>query len=428
MKVQPAKYLKGEVKIPGDKSITHRAIIFSSLSDGKCNIENMGLGQDNISTINVFRNMGVRINRVKDKCVVDGVGIHGLKEPINILDAGNSGTTIRIVSGILSAQSFFSVITGDKYLVKRPMKRIVEPLSMMGAYIIGREKNSFPPLAILGNSKLKGINYNLTVASAQVKSSILMAGMYADSETTISEPVKSRDHTERIMKYLNIPIKVEGTTVKIDPVNKIPSFNLKVPGDISSASFFIVAGTLLKDSMITIKNVSLNETRTGIIDVLLSMGANIKLENVREECGEPVGDIIVKGVEYLKPFEIRGEIIPRLIDEIPILSIAGAFADGISIIDDAHELRVKESDRIKSMLEGLKILGVKVEELPAGMIIHGTRNFKSGKVNTFGDHRIAMSFFVFGLCSNLGVELDDVSSVKISFPDFFNRMESLINA
>lgn len=428
MKVLPAKFLKGEINIPGDKSITHRAIIFASLSDGKCLIDNMGLGQDNKSTINVFRNLGVKINKIRERCEINGVGIRGLKEPYNILNAGNSGTTIRIVTGILSAQDFFSVISGDKYLVRRPMKRIIEPLSMMGAKILGRDNNSFPPLAIIGNKNLKGINHSLKIASAQVKSSILMAGMYADGETIISEPAKSRDHTERLMKHLGISIKIINNTVKISPVDKIPSFRLIVPGDISSAAFFMVAGTLLKNSLVVIKNVSLNDTRTGIIDVLVSMGANIKIENKRNECGEPIGDIVVKGVKSLKPFEIKGDIIPRVIDEIPILAVAGAFADGESIIDDAEELRVKESDRISSMVCGLRNLGVDVEELPAGMVIHGKRKFKYGKVNTFGDHRIAMAFYVFGICSDKGLELDDVSSVKISFPNFFRMMESLINA
>lgn len=427
MKVLPAKFLRGEIDIPGDKSITHRAIIFASLSEGKCFIDNMGLGQDNKSTINVFRNLGVKINKIMNKCYVSGVGLLGLKEPDNILDAGNSGTTIRIVSGILSAQKFFSVITGDRYLVRRPMKRIIEPLSMMGAKIFGRDNNSFPPLAITGNN-LKGINYSLKIASAQVKSAILMAGMYADGETVVVEPSKSRDHTERLMKYLGIPIEIIDRTIKISCVDKIPPFKLNVPGDISSASFFIVAGTILKDSLIVIKNVSLNETRIGIIDVLLEMGADIKIENKRNECGEPVGDIVIKGVNTLKPFEIKGDVIPRVIDEIPVLAVAGAFADGTSVINDAEELRVKESDRIKSMVEGLRNLGVHVEEFPSGMIIHGKREFKFGKVKTYGDHRIAMAFYVFGICSNYGLELDDISSVKISFPNFFEKMENLINA
>lgn len=428
MKVLPAKFLKGEINLPGDKSITHRAIIFASLSEGKCLIENMGLGEDNKSTINVFRNLGAKISRIKSKCIIEGVGIRGLKEPSCVLDAGNSGTTIRIATGILSAQNFFSVVSGDKYLVKRPMKRIIEPLSMMGAQIIGRNNNSFPPLAIIGNEKLRGINYSLKIASAQVKSSILMAGMYAEGETIVTEPAKSRDHTERLMEHLGIPIKVIDKTIKISPVDKIPSFRLVVPGDISSAAFFIVAATLLKDSFVIIKNVSLNDTRTGIIDVLTNMGANIKIANKRNECGEPVGDIEVNGVDTLKPFVIKGDIIPRVIDEIPILAVAGSFANGVSIIDNAEELRVKESDRIKSMIEGLRSSGVHVEELPAGMVIHGKRSFKYGKVKTFGDHRIAMAFYVFGICSDKGLELDDVSSVKISFPDFFKIMESLINA
>lgn len=428
MKVTPVKFLQGEISIPGDKSITHRAIILGALSDGKCFFENIGIGKDNRSTINVFRNLGVKINKIKSKCWIEGTGLYGLKEPYNILDAGNSGTTIRIVSGILSAQNFFSIITGDKYLVRRPMKRIIEPLTLMGARLYGRNNNEYPPLAIFGNTNLKGIDYQLKIASAQVKSSILMAGMYAEGVTKVSEPVKSRDHTERLMKYLGLPIKVEDNTVYISKVKNIPSFSLKVPGDISSASFFLVSATLLKKSEVYITNVSLNNTRTGIIDALKAMGADIKFENLRNECGEPVGDILVKGVEKLKAIEVKGEMVPRIIDEIPILAVACAFADGVTIIRDANELRVKESDRIKSMVEGLKTLGVEVEELPDGMIIHGGGDFKYGKVNTYADHRIAMAFYVFGICSKKGLEIDDINSVNISFPDFFDKMRALINA
>ncbi len=428
MKIEPVKFLKGELTIPGDKSITHRAIIFGALSKGKCIIENIGIGQDNLSTINVFKNLGVNIKREKKICKINGVGLHGLKEPQSVLNARNSGTTIRIVSGVLSAQNFFSVITGDKYLVRRPMKRIIEPLTLMGAKIFGRENNKFPPLAIIGNKHLKGISYELNIASAQVKSAILMAGMYAEGDTKVTEPYKSRDHTERLMKYLGIPIETQDRSVSIKGVNSIPNFNIKVPGDISSAAFFIVAATLLKGSEITIKNISLNHTRTGIIDALLDMGANITFENVREECGEPVGDIIVKGVEKLKSVEVKGNMIPRIIDEIPILAVAASFADGTTIIDDASELRVKESDRIKSIVDGLRSLGVNVEELPSGMIIHGNNKFQFGKVFTRGDHRIAMAFYVFGICSPYGLELDEIKSVNISFPEFFDKMRSLINA
>jgi len=428
MKIEPVKFLKGEVTIPGDKSITHRAIIFGALSEGKCLIENIGIGQDNLSTISVFKNLGVKIKRESNFCIINGVGLHGLKEPKSVLNARNSGTTIRIVSGVLAAQNFFSVITGDKYLVRRPMKRIIEPLTLMGARIWGRQNNGFPPLAIIGNKHLKGISYELNIASAQVKSSILMAGMYADGDTSVTEPYKSRDHTERLMKYLGIPIEIQKRSVSIKGVNNIPSFNLKVPGDISSAAFFIVAATLLKNSEIVIKNVSLNSTRIGIIDALLNMGAYITLENVREECGEPVGDIIVKGVEKLKPVEIKGDMIPRIIDEIPILAVAAAFADGTTIIDDASELRVKESDRIRSIVDGLRSLGVDVEELPSGMIIHGKNKFRFGKVHTKGDHRIAMAFYVFGICSPNGLELDDLKAANVSFPEFFYKMRSLINA
>lgn len=428
MKVKPARYIKGEITLPGDKSITHRAIIFSSLSDGLCKITNIGTGRDNASTIKIFRKLGVSITKKINSCTIKGVGLRGLKEPKDILNAENSGTTIRIVSGLLAAQPFFSVITGDRYLVKRPMKRVIEPLTLMGADIKGRENNSYPPLAITGNSHLKAINYKLSVASAQVKSAILMAAMYADGITTITEPALSRDHTERLMKFLGIPVKIENTAISISSINKIPSFSMDVCGDISSAAFFMVAAALLPGSNIIIKNLSLNPGRIGIIDVLKNMKANIKIENYRESFGEPVGDVIVKGTGYLKATEIKGEIIPRVIDEIPILAVAASFADGVTVIDDAAELRVKESDRIKAIVDGLKKLKVNVEELPAGIVITGKTGQSFAKINTYGDHRIAMAFYIYGLCSKEGLELDSIASVSISFPTFFEIMGRLINA
>ncbi len=418
-------FLKGEISLPGDKSISHRAIIFASLSDGMCKVSNLGSGRDNRSTISILRNLGVTIKKQADTWLIKGVGLRGLKEPTNTLNAGNSGTTIRIMTGILSAQPFFSVLTGDKYLVKRPMKRIIEPLSMMGAKIYGRANNEYPPLAILGNNNLKGIDYKLKVASAQVKSSILLAGLYADGITTVTEPYLSRDHTERFMKYLNVPIRQEGFSTTITYTEHLPSFDLDVCGDISSASFFIVAATLLKDSDILIKNVGLNKTRTGILDVLTAMGADISLLNIHNRCGEPVGDIHVKGVTNLRGVTINGDIIPRLIDEIPIITVAAAFAEGTTVIDDAAELRVKESDRIKAMVTELKKLNINIEETESGMIIHGGNIPKFAKVKTYGDHRIAMSLSIFGLCSAKGVELDDKSSISVSFPQFFEKIKEL---
>lgn len=418
-------FFKGEISLPGDKSISHRAIIFASLSDGMCKVSNLGSGRDNRSTISILRNLGVTIKKQADTWLIKGVGLRGLKEPTNTLNAGNSGTTIRIMTGILSPQPFFSVLTGDKYLVKRPMKRIIEPLSMMGAKIYGRANNEYPPLAILGNNNLKGIDYKLKVASAQVKSSILLAGLYADGITTVTEPYLSRDHTERFMKYLNVPIRQKGFSTTVTHTEHLPSFDLDVCGDISSASFFIVAATLLKDSDILIRNVGLNKTRTGVLDVLTAMGADISLLNIHNRCGEPVGDIHVKGVTNLRGVTINGDIIPRLIDEIPIITVAAAFAEGTTVIDDAAELRVKESDRIKAMVTELKKLNINIEETENGMIIHGGNIPKFAKVKTYGDHRIAMSLFIFGLCSSKGVELDDKSSISVSFPQFFEKIKEL---
>ncbi|MCX7990469.1 MAG: 3-phosphoshikimate 1-carboxyvinyltransferase [Proteobacteria bacterium] len=418
--------LEGEIYFPGDKSITHRAIMFASLSNGRCEIKNLGLGRDNLSTIRIFRDLGIEIKKNKDRVVIFGRGLNGLKEPQNILDAENSGTTIRILSGILSAQPFFSVITGDKYLVKRPMKRVIEPLSLMGAEISGREGNRYPPLAIKGNPKLKAIEYELSIASAQVKSAILMAGMYAEGTTVVSEPSKSRDHTERFMKSLGLPVKVNQKKVSISKVSEIPSFDIVIPGDISSSAFFMVAGSLIKGSHLILKNVGINPTRTGIVEVLKKMGADISVFNERYINEEPVGDILVKGTGSLKGVEIKGDIIPRLIDEIPVIAVAGAFAEGVTLIDDAEELRVKESDRIKAMVTELKKMGVDVEELPKGMLIKGGRKYKCGKINTYGDHRVAMAMIVFGLISKEGVMTDDRSSIEVSFPDFIQKLNEVI--
>lgn len=419
------KKLEGELFFSGDKSITHRAIMFASLSNGICEISNIGLGKDNLSTIKIFKDLGVEIKRFKNKVIVNGVGIRGLKEPLKILDAGNSGTTIRIMSGILSAQSFFSVITGDKYLIRRPMKRIIEPLSRMGAEIWGRDNNNYPPLAIKGSSNLKAIEYNLAVASAQVKSAILMAGMYTEGTTSVIEPVKSRDHTERFMKFLNFPIYIDEKKISISKINEIPSFSVSIPGDISSAAFFMVAATLLKGSNLLLKGVGLNPTRIGIIDVLKKMGADITVIDERLINEEPVGDILVKGTGYLKGIVIKGDIIPRLIDEIPIIAVAGAFAEGETVIDDAEELRVKESDRIKAIVTELSKLGVNIKELPRGMVIKGGRNYRCGKINTYGDHRIAMSMIIFGIISGEGIMTDDNSSIEVSFPDFIDKLKEV---
>lgn len=424
MHVNSCKYLKGEITIPGDKSISHRSIIFSALSDGSCYISNLGTGRDNKSTISIFRQMGVEIKRKGEGYVVKGVGLNGLKEPNNVLNAGNSGTTIRIMSGILSAQPFFSVISGDKYLVRRPMKRVVEPLTKMGAKILGRADNTFPPLAILG-SKLTSIDYKLNVASAQVKSAILLAGLYAEGKTSVTEPSLSRDHTERFMSFLGVPVKKEGLTVSVSKISSIPPFELNVCGDISSAAFFMVAATFLKGSDLVLKNIGINKTRTGVIEVLKNMGADITVLNEKEVCGEPVGDIHIRGTGALKGTTIKGDIIPRLIDEIPILAVAASFAEGETIIDDAEELRVKESDRIKAMVTELQKLNVNVTETQKGMIIEGGNKTKFAKIKTYGDHRIAMAFYIFGICSPTGLYLEETESISVSFPNFFDKMKEV---
>jgi 3-phosphoshikimate 1-carboxyvinyltransferase len=425
MLVKPIKCLKGEIFLPGDKSVSHRAIIFAALSDGMCRISNLGMGKDNRSTIGIFRQLGVRIDRSGDNCKVNGVGLKGLKEPQNILNAGNSGTTMRIISGILSAQPFFSVIGGDKYLVERPMRRVIEPLTKMGARIFGRKNNALPPLAVIGNESLKGIEYPMNIASAQVKSALIMAGLYAAGETRIIEPVTSRNHTECLMKYLKLPVNTKGLSVSVSRIQKIPSFDIEICGDISSAAFFMVSAALIKGSKLLLKNICLNRTRTGVIDVLRKMGADISIISESSRYGELTGDVLIKGTGKLRGTVIKGSIIPRLIDEIPVIAVAAAFADGVTVIDDAEELRVKESDRIKAVVTGLKRLNIQAEENQKGMTIKGGGKVNYAEIQTYGDHRIAMAFYVFGICSEKGLKLDDAASISISFPDFFTRMREV---
>lgn len=413
LKVNKIKNIRVEMSFPGDKSISHRALILSSIADGESRIRNISTGDDVKRTADAMRLMGVEITE-GNEIIVRGKGIRGLSEPLNVIDAGNSGTTARLLSGLLSAQNFFSVITGDDSLRRRPMARVVFPLVKMGAEIHGRNNASLLPLAIQGK-KLRGVNINIEVASAQVKSALLLAGLYAEGTTEIIEPAESRDHTERMLKYMGANIKKDRNRVAITQIQKLEPIELTVPGDISSSAFFLVAGTIVKGSEIILKNVGINPLRTGIVDVLKRMGADIEIIERKDEI-EPVGTIRVR-YSQLRGTTIKGDEIPRVIDEIPVIAVAGAVAEGETVIRDAGELRKKESDRIHSLCTELKKMGVQVEEFEDGMIIKGGK-LKGTRLESHKDHRIGMALAIAGLTADGETIIDGAEWIDISFPEF----------
>ena len=413
--------IKGRLRVPGDKSISHRAVMFGSIAKGTTNIKGFLTGADCISTISIFKKMGIDIELDNTFVKVHGKGLYGLNCPHEVLDCGNSGTTTRLVSGILSAQNFTSVLTGDKSIQKRPMNRIITPLSMMGADI--ESNDGFAPLTITG-SKLHGIEYNSPVASAQVKSAILLAGLYASSPTTVTEPAKSRDHTELMLKRFGANLTSTKTSVTINPCSELFANDIDVPSDISSAAFFMAAAILVPDSELILENVGINPTRDGIIRVLKDMGANIEIIN-RKNSFEPVADIRVT-YSKLHSTCIKGDIIPTLIDELPLLAALASLAEGTTVIKDAEELKVKESNRIRVMCEELSKLGVDVIETKDGMEIKGTDKLKGNvTIATHDDHRIAMTFAVLNLVSDGEIRLDNKNCVEISYPEFFNDLNKV---
>ena len=413
--------IKGRLRVPGDKSISHRAVMFGSIANGTTNIKGFLTGADCISTISIFKKMGIDIELDNTFVKVHGKGLYGLNCPHEILDCGNSGTTTRLVSGILSAQNFTSVLTGDKSIQKRPMNRIITPLSMMGADI--ESNDGFAPLTITG-SKLHGIEYNSPVASAQVKSAILLAGLYASSPTAVTEPAKSRDHTELMLKKFGANLTSTKTSVTINPCSELFANDIDVPSDISSAAFFMAAAILVPGSELILENVGINPTRDGIIRVLKDMGANIEIIN-RKDSFEPVADIKV-AYSKLHATCIGGDIIPTLIDELPLLAALASLADGTTVIKDAEELKVKESNRIRVMCEELSKLGVDVVETEDGMEIKGADNLKGNvTISTHDDHRIAMTFAVLNLVSDGEIKLDNKNCVEISYPEFFNDLNKV---
>ena len=413
--------IKGRLRVPGDKSISHRAVMFGAISKGITNIKGFLTGADCISTISIFKKMGIDIEIKNTDVTVKGKGLYGLSNPGEILDCGNSGTTTRLVSGILSAQNFTSVLTGDKSIQKRPMNRIIAPLTLMGADI--KSNDGFAPLTITGSS-LHGIEYNSPVASAQVKSAILLAGLYADSPTTVIEPAKSRDHTELMLKKFGADLYTTKTFATINPCKELFATDIDVPSDISSAAFFMAAAVLVPGSELILENVGINPTRDGVIKVLKDMGANIEIINSNDEF-EPVADIKVSHSK-LHATTIGGEIIPTLIDELPLLAAVASLAEGKTIIKDAAELKVKESNRIKVMCEELSKLGVNVVETEDGMEIEGTNKLLGNvTISTHDDHRIAMTFAILGLISEGEIKLDNKACVEISYPDFFDDLKKV---
>ena len=430
MKFRKVGPLKGCITVPGDKSVSHRAVMLGALAEGKTEVTNFLQGADCKSTIRCFNQMGIDIvnNEEQNTVVINGKGLYGLTKPNGILDTGNSGTTIRLLSGILCGQSFESTISGDASIQKRPMGRIMTPLSMMGADIISINDNGCAPLAInsrrTNTGKLKGIHYSSPVASAQVKSCILLAGMYADSETYVTEPALSRNHTELMLALFGASVKSEGNTAGIQPDPRLIGCKIHVPGDISSAAFFIAAGLLVPNSEILIKNVGINPTRNGIITVCRQMGANIRLENVKNDGGEPVADIVVRHSE-LNGIEIGGDIIPNLIDEIPAIAILAAAAKGKTVIKDASELKVKESNRIAVIADNLARMGADVTATDDGLIINGGKPLFGAIIDSKSDHRIAMSFAIASLIADGETEILDAECVNISYPNFYSDLESL---
>lgn len=415
--------IRAEIRVNGDKSISHRVAIFSAMSRGISEIENFSSARDCYSTIRCLRALGVDIEEGR-KIKINGVGIRGFKEPEDILDAENSGTTIRLLSGLLAGQPFLSIITGDDSLRRRPMDRVIVPLSLMGAEFWARGNNRFPPMAIKGRYPLKPIEYRLPVASAQVKSALIIAGLLAEGESRIVEPLSSRDHTERLLPAFGARLKKEGNTVIVYGDQELESQKIYVPGDFSSASFFITAGLIVPGSEIVIRDVGLNPGRIGLLDVIKRMGGEVEVYQKEEILNEPVGDVVIKS-SRLRGTTVSKEEIPILIDEVPLIAVLGAYAEGETVVRGAEELRVKESDRIRAIVTEFKKLGVDIEELPDGFVVYGPSIPNEGTVESYNDHRIAMALAIAGLSARGPVSINNEECVAISFPDFWHIMASL---
>lgn len=440
MIVREAKGLGGRVKVPGDKSISHRALLLGAIAEGTTRVRNFLPAADCLATLACVRALGVEVERLSEtELIVHGQGLHGLTEPKDILDCAGSGTTMRLLAGILAGQPFYSVLTGNEQLRRRPMGRIVEPLRQMGATVLGRDDGRLPPLIILGGN-LHGIEYRLPVASAQVKSAILLAGLYADGPTVIHEPGPARDHTERMLAAMGANIQYpisnikaqekNGATITLRRASGLSPLNIVVPGDISSAAYFIAAACLVPGSEVAIEGIGVNPTRTGLLDALREMGADILIENQQEIGGEPVADAVVRaghGVSALRGIEVRGDQVPRMIDEFPILAVVASQAEGETIVRDAAELRVKETDRIAAMVAELRKLGACIKERDDGFVVEGPTTLVGSQVNSHGDHRLAMSLAIAGLVAEGETTIEGADCIADSFPSFEEILRALMS-
>lgn len=416
--------LKGSIQVPGDKSISHRSIMFGSMASGKTTVEGFLLGADCLSTISCFQKLGVEITLEGDRVTILSQGAEGWKEPAAVLDTGNSGTTTRLMLGLLAGTTFHTVMAGDESIAKRPMKRIVDPLRLMGADIRGRQNGQYTPLAIQG-SQLSAINYTLPVASAQVKSAILLAALYAEGTTIIEEPVATRDHTEIMLKHFGVDLKRTGNTIRVRGGQKLTASHVKVPGDISSAAFMIGAALITEGSEIRLENVGINPTRTGILDVIEQMGADYETVETDSE-GERSANLVIRS-SRLNGIEIGGALIPRLIDEIPIIALIATQCHGTTIIKDAEELRVKETDRISAVVDELAKMGADITATPDGMVINGPTPLKGAEMKTYGDHRLGMMAAIAALSADGPVAIDDPDCIAVSYPGFFEHLNRLVN-
>lgn len=423
--IKPKNKIKGEIQVPGDKSISHRSIMLGAIAEGDTLIHGLLKGEDVLSTWKCMEQMGIQIEEKGNQVIVHGQGLKGLKKPESILDAGNSGTTMRLLSGILAAQSFETTLTGDASLQKRPMKRIADPLSQMGADIKLADNNR-PPIQING-TKLKPITYHSPVASAQVKSCVLLAGCFTKGKTTVVEPAQSRDHSERMLEAFGVSIHKEELSVSVDGPVQLKGTEIQVPGDISSAAYFLGAAILIDNSDVLLKNVNINPTRTGILEVFEKMGCQIEYRNQKVLNNEPVADLKISK-QHLKGTMIEGDIIPKLIDEIPLIAIVATQAEGETIIRNAKELRVKETDRIRTIAENLNKMGVDLEIFEDGFKIYGPKTLQGANIQSFGDHRIAMSFAIAGFIAKGETVIQDAACAAISFPDFFDLLEDVTYA
>ena len=427
--IKSCRRLEGELVPPGEKLISPRGVILNGLARGEARIDNFAPGADCLSTVRCLKALGGRIvregSRGSSTILVSGTGVGGLKEASNVLDAQNSATTMRLLGGLLASQPFLSVITGDASLRNRPMGRLIEPLRLMGAEVWGRGRDSLAPLVIKGK-KLRGIDFTLPVPSAQIKSAILLAGLFARGNTVLYQTIPSRDHTERMLRQMGTSLESQGNSISLLPLSSnLSPLNLRVPGDISSAAYFLVAAAIHPNARIVIEDCGINPTRTGIIDILLAMGAKLRIDHERLEAGEPLANIVIESSD-LKGIEVGGDIIPRLIDEIPVLAVAACVAKGKTVIRDAGELRVKESDRIATVANELSRLGAKIEPLPDGMIIYGGRPLSGAEVDSHLDHRLAMSLAVAGLVAKGETVIKRARAAQVSYPAFWQTLQQVV--